>query len=99
MTRILPNVLPLDHICEDDILVASASDELGVVLADVEGVDVVVMDVAVVLDEQIPGGVVEADAAVLRSSHAVLPVAVELYGVDRTRVALHQLRELRGNTV
>jgi hypothetical protein len=57
------------------------------------------VDVAVVLDEQVPRRVVETHPAVLRSCHAVLPVAVELYGVYGTRVALHQLRELGRNTV
>lgn len=58
MPGVLANILALDDISEYDILIAAASDELGVVLADVEGVDVVVVDVAVVLDEQVPRGVV-----------------------------------------
>ena len=99
MPGVLANILALDDISEYDILIAAASDELGVVLADVEGVDVVVVDVAVVLDEQVPRRVVEAHPAVLRSCHAVLAVAVELYGVYGARVALHQLRELGRNTV
>jgi hypothetical protein len=45
---ILSDVFSLDHISQDDIFVASAGDELGVVFADVEGVDVVIMNVFVV---------------------------------------------------
>lgn len=65
MPRILTDVLPLHHVGEDDVLIAPSRDELGVVLADVEGVDVVVMDVAVVLDEQVPRRVVQAHPSVL----------------------------------
>lgn len=82
MAGILPDVFSLDHISQDDIFVASAGDELGVVFADVEGVDVVIMNVFVVFYHDVSWGVVETHAAILGSSHAVLAVSVELYGVD-----------------
>ncbi len=53
MSGVLADVLALDDIGEDDVLVSAASDELGVVLADVEGVDVVVVDVFVVFDHEV----------------------------------------------
>jgi hypothetical protein len=46
---VLANVLSLDDIGEDDVLIASSRDKLGVVFADIECVDIVVMDVLVVL--------------------------------------------------
>lgn len=82
MTGILPDVFALDHISQDDIFIASAGDELGVVFADVEGVNVVIMDVFVVFYHDVSWGVVEAHAAILGAGHAVLAVFVELYGVD-----------------
>ena len=82
MPSILPDVFALDHIGKDDIFIASARDELGVVFADVERVHIVVMDVFVVFYHDVFGRVVEAHAAILRPRHAVLAVLVELYGVD-----------------
>ena len=77
MSGILPDVFSLNDISEDDIFIAAASDELGVVFADVEGVHVVIMDVFVALYHEVFRGVVEAHAAVLGAAHAVLAVFVE----------------------
>jgi hypothetical protein len=90
---VLANVFALDYVSENDILVASPSNELGVVLADVERVDVIVMNIFIVLDHNISGWIVETDASVLRSSHTVLPVSIEFYGIDRTAMNLEQTLE------
>lgn len=82
MSGVLANVLALNHIGEDNVLIASACDELGVVFADIERVDIVVVDVLVVLDHQVSRGIVEAYAAVLGACHAVFAVTVEFDGVD-----------------
>lgn len=86
MSGILPDVFALNHISQDDIFVAAASDELGVVFADVEGVHVVIMDVFVAFYHQVFGRVVETHAAVLGTAHAVLAVFVEFQSVDRACV-------------
>lgn len=62
---VLADVLALNDVGEDDVLVSAAGDELGVVLADVERVNVVVVDVPVLLDHQVSPRVVQAHAAVL----------------------------------
>lgn len=99
MTRILANILALNHIGEDDILIPATRDELGVVLTDIERVDVIVVDIAIIFDEEIFGWIVEANPTILGTSHAVLSVTVELYCVDWTRVAFHQLAEFRRNAI
>ena len=50
MASVLSNILSLYDVGEHNIFVASARNKLGVVLADIERVDVVIMDVFVVLD-------------------------------------------------
>lgn len=86
MSCILPDVFALNDIGQDDIFIATTCDELGVVFADVKGVDIVVMDVFVVFYHDVFGRVVETDAAVFGAGHAVLAVFVEFYGVDRAGV-------------
>lgn len=61
----LPDVLALNHVRHDDIFVASSSDKLGVVLGDVQRVDVVVVDILVVFDHDVFGRIVEAHTSVL----------------------------------
>jgi len=49
MSCIFPNVFALDDIGEYDIFVSPSTDKLRVVFADIQRVNVVVVDVAVVL--------------------------------------------------
>ena len=48
MSCIFPDIFALDNIGEYDIFISSSCDELGVVFADIECVNVIVVDVAVV---------------------------------------------------
>ena len=65
MPGVLPDIFSLDDICEDDIFVSPSADELGVIFADVERVDIVVMNIFVLFDHHIFGWIVETDRTVL----------------------------------
>jgi hypothetical protein len=82
VSGVLSDVLPLYHISEDDVFIASACDELRIIFADVESVDVVIMNIFIVFNHEVPGGIVEANASILRACHAVLSVPVEFDCVD-----------------
>lgn len=88
---VFANVLGRHHIRQDDVLVSSPCDELGVVFADVQRVDIVIVDVLVVLYHQIFGRIVETHAAVLGTCHTVFSTVVVLDGVDGAGVDLGQL--------
>lgn len=53
MSGILANILSLDDISKDDVLITSSCYKLGVVFANIECVDIVVVDVFVVFDHQV----------------------------------------------
>jgi hypothetical protein len=99
MTGELAHILARDDICDDDVFVASAADELRVVPADVQRVDVVVVDVLVGLYQQVLSRIVQTYAPVLRSRHAVFPLVVELGHVHRSRVSFRQLAAPRRQLV
>jgi hypothetical protein len=82
MSGIFADIFAFDDVGEDDILVSSSGDELAVVLADVQRVDVVVMYIFVIFDHMSFAWIVKTHAAIFGTCHAVLSVGVELYCVD-----------------
>lgn len=90
MSRIFSNIFALDDIGEYDIFVSPASDKLRVVFTDIQSVNVVVVDVAVVLYHQVSPRIVKTHRTVLRPRHAVFTVAVEFYCVDWTGMGLYE---------
>lgn len=53
MSGVFAYILPLNDIGKDDILIASSSDKLGVVFADIECIDIVVVYIFIVLNHQV----------------------------------------------
>lgn len=90
VSGVLAYVLALYDIGEDDIFIASSRDKLGVVFADIECVDIVVVDVFVVFDHQVTWRIVQTYTAILGPRHTVFAVTVEFDGVDRACVGLYE---------
>lgn len=77
------DVFSCDDISDDDVFIAAAADEFGVIFGDVESVDVIVMDIFVVFDHEIFRGIVQTYASILRPCHAVFSGIVKLDNIDR----------------
>ena len=82
MSSILPDIFGLDDIGEYDIFISSTADKLGVVFADVKGVNIVVMYLFILFNHHIFRGIVETDGSVLWSCHDILSIIVEFADVD-----------------
>ncbi len=50
MASILSYVLSLDDIGEDNVFVTSSTDKFGIIFADINWIDIVVMDVFIIFD-------------------------------------------------
>ena len=96
---VFPYVLTLYDVGEHDVFIASSTNKLRIVFADVNWINIVVVDIFIVFDHEIFRGVVEADAAVFWASHAVLTLVIEFDCVDWSCVYLDQLFGLIGQFV
>lgn len=88
MTHEFSDILSCNDISYNDIFVSSAAHKLGVIFADIESVDIIVMNIFVVFDHEIFGRVVQAYASIFRAGQAVLSSIIELDNINRPGVSL-----------
>lgn len=65
VSGIFADIFACEDIGEDDVFIASPRNELGIVFVDVQGVDIVVVNVLVLLYHQSFRWVVKTDTAIL----------------------------------